>query len=169
MGLGSAIPDDSSTDEDDSSGPGVSYLYIRGEGHDSNGEGFNPTARDKLRGKGEFSTTRGVADFCKKVLPGYGDQHDFFSQIVADLHAAINDDDYSGLFETLMVSNEQADLALDVTEPDAKQIGRYLEANPQVQQTLVNAMAEHEDIPLQRVESDDDEAEADDEETEAEA
>lgn len=159
MGLASNFGGDDSSNDDSNDEPGVSYLYIRDPGHSSNGPGHNETARNKLRGEGEFADSLGVADFAKKAEWQFGDQHDFFSQVVADVWLAINEDDYSDLFETLMVSNEQTESALEATQPNGQQIAAYLQANPEVQQSIIAAMAEHDEVPLVRAdEADTDEA-----------
>lgn len=132
MGLNNFSHDDSTDDDQSGSDePGVSYLYIRGAGHKSNGKGHEPTARDRLRGEGEFTASLGVSEFAKNKLPHVKDQHDWFSRIVAATHMAINEDDYSSLFEEFFV--------------DADVMAEYLADEPEERAALIKALKAQQD------------------------
>lgn len=132
MGFDNLTQNDSSTDDDQGSDePGVSYLYIRGAGHKSNGQGHDATARDRLRGEGEFADTIGVASFAKDQLPHVKNQHDWFSRIVAATHLAINENDYSDLFEEFFV--------------DAEVMAEHLQDNPEERAELIKLLKAQQD------------------------
>lgn len=132
MGMKDKFGRSSNDDSNDETGNSVSYIYIRQPGHKSNGEGFNPTGRDKLRGEGSNfpADSMSVSKVCKKHLPGYGSQHDFFSQVVSDFHTVINEDDYTDLFETFMVDEDQLPQFVDAADIDGDDLAQFLMDNP---------------------------------------
>jgi hypothetical protein len=138
-GFNDYADDGEEEDENQSGSPGVSYLYVRDPGHESNGEGFNEDSRDQLRGKGDFSNTPGVAGFIKDRLPQYDTQHEYFSEVIGGLHEAMFEQDYERLLDSMFL--------------DGEVLAEYLQDNPEL-------MAEV------RAELGSDESDEDDEESE---
>lgn len=123
MGLGDTFDRDEEQSTDNDGEGSVAYIYIRSDEDKaaynlmSSKLGGNATVREKLKNVPDELWT---------------DQHDFFQQFIVAMEPVLTEDDYSDLFDFLMV--------------DADNIGQYLDSNEEVRQELIEKLAQTEEM-----------------------